>query len=58
MPVVRSMMNVKHEAARFKPKPYIIDVGGVSVFQYPDLRVDFANNLINLGAAAVSFTSS
>jgi hypothetical protein len=44
-------MDLKHETAMFKLKPYVIDAAGVSVFQYPGLREEFADNLVNLGAA-------
>jgi hypothetical protein len=44
-------MDLKQETAMFKLKPYLVDAGGVSVFQYPGLREEFADNLINLGAA-------
>ena len=44
-------MDLKHESAMFKLKPYVVDAAGVSVFQYPGLREEFADNLINLGAA-------
>jgi hypothetical protein len=43
-------MDLKQEAALFKLKPYLVDAAGVSVFQYPGLREEFADNLINLGA--------
>jgi hypothetical protein len=45
-------MDLKHEAAMFRLKPYLVDVAGVSVFQYPGLREEFADNLVNLGAAS------
>jgi hypothetical protein len=44
-------MDLKHETALFKLKPHIVDAAGVSVFQYPGLREEFADNLVNLGAA-------
>lgn len=44
-------MDLKHETTLFKLKPYIVDAGGVSVFRYPGLREEFADNLLNLGAA-------
>ncbi len=43
-------MNLKREAALGKLQPYIVEAGGVNVFQYPGLRVEFADNLVNLGA--------
>jgi hypothetical protein len=42
-------MDLKHEAALFKLKPYIVEAAGVNVFQYPGLREEFADNLVNLG---------
>jgi hypothetical protein len=42
-------MDLKHEAVMFKLKPYVVDVAGVSVFQYPGLREEFADNLVNQG---------
>jgi hypothetical protein len=42
-------MDLRHEAALFKLKPYIVEAAGVNVFQYPGLREEFADNLVNLG---------
>ncbi len=50
-------MDLKHESAMFKLKPYVVDAAGVSVFQYPGLREEFADNLINLGPPTVSSIS-
>jgi hypothetical protein len=43
-------MDLKHEAALFRLKPYLVEAAGVNVFQYPGLREEFADNLVNLGA--------
>ncbi len=44
-------MDLKLEAAQFKLKPYIVEAGGVNVFQYPGSREEFADDLINLGTS-------
>jgi hypothetical protein len=44
-------MDLKYEAAQFKLKPYIVEVAGVSVFQYPGLREEFADSLVNTGTS-------
>jgi hypothetical protein len=44
-------MDLKHEAALFKLKPYIVEAAGVNVFQYPGFREEFGDNLVNLGSA-------
>ncbi len=44
-------MDLKREAALFRLQPYIVEAAGVNVFQYPGIREEFADNLVNLGAA-------
>lgn len=43
-------MDLRRETALFKLKPYIVEAAGVNVFQFPGLREEFADNLVNLGA--------
>ena len=44
-------MDVRHEAALSRLKPYLTEAAGLNVLAYPGTREEFVDNLVNLGAA-------